>query len=509
VENAPREADYARHFLKDLFAEGQPTLRVIGDVSCDPNGALEICHQTFPDNPIYIYEPGRDDLNQHWDIERYHVTTHYGFNGHGVVIMAVANLPTEFPRDASNAFSTMLKKFIPELLAADFSQPFDQLNLSRQLKRAIIIHQGKLAPDFAHLAEHVPPRVLLLGAGLMSPGVIEYLTQRGYHVTVADANLEQAQRRIAGHPHTCAVHLAVDDAGKEVLLHELMHADIAISLLPAPLHPIVAELCIEARTHLVTASYASTDMHKLDERAKAAGVILLNEVGLDPGLDHMSAMRIIDDVHRAGGKVTQFTSYCGGLPHPDHANNPLRFKASWSPAGIVAAANRPARALQNSVVQAINPRQLFENPLLFEFEGIPFSLEAYPNGDSETYLRAYGLYGEAETFIRGTLRYEGWCEVISWLHELGWFTDQPAAEVSHRTSAEPNIPTDVRKVLEWLELTHIEGDSQPASGVLLSRFQSRADLGYAPGERDLVVMRHTFDIQYPNNQTERIVSSLV
>lgn len=498
-----------RKFLKDLYAESQPMLRVVGDVSCDPNGSLEICHQTFPDNPIYIYEPGRDDLSQRWDIDRYHVTTHYGVDGHGIVIMAVANLPAEFPRDASNAFSTMLKKFIPELLKADFSQPLEKLDLSRQLKRAVIIHQGKLAPDFVHLAEHVPPRVLLLGAGLMSPGVIDYLTRHGYHVTVADANIDQARRRIAGYKNTCAVHLSVDEQGKEALLHELAHTDIAISLLPAPLHPVVAELCIETRTHLVTASYASPEMRKLDARAKAAGVILLNEVGLDPGLDHMSAMRVIDHVHASGGTITRFTSYCGGLPHPDAADNPLRFKASWSPAGIVSAANRPARVLQDGAIQAIVPRKLFENPLLFNFEGIPFPLEAYPNGDSEIYLHAYGLSGEAKTFIRGTLRYEGWCEVISWLHTLGWFTDQSAAEVSRRTASEANIPADVRTVLEWLELTTIESDSQPANAVLLSRFQSRPDLGYAPGERDLVVMRHTFDVRYPDNRAERILSSLV
>lgn len=499
----------SRVFLKALFTQPQPRLRVIGDISCDPGGSVEICHATYPDNPIYIYEPHRDDLSQPWSHERFYATSHFGVDGHGVAVMAVANLPTEFPRDASVAFSHMLKKFVPELLTTDFSQPFEKLNLSRQLKRAVITHQGKLAPNFQHLSEKVAPRILLLGAGLMSPGVIDYLTQHGYHVTVADANIEQARRRIAGYDQTRAVHLAVDTTGREVLLHELSQVDIAISLLPAPLHAAVAEMCIETRTHLVTASYVSPDMRRLDEQARAAGVILLNEVGLDPGLDHMSAKRIIDSIHAEGGRVVRFTSYCGGLPHPKEADNPLRFKASWSPAGIVAAANRPARIVQNGMIQAVEPRQLFENPVLFQLDDLPYPLEAYPNGDSEVYLEAYGLSGEAETFIRGTLRYQGWSAVIAWLHRLGWFSDQPAAEVSYRSAANTAIPVEVRDVLDWLGLTGVEDYDETASAYLLARFQSRPELAYAPGERDLVVMRHTFDVTYPHRPVERIISSLV
>jgi alpha-aminoadipic semialdehyde synthase len=499
-----------RQFLKDLYSAGQPRLRVIGDVSCDPNGSIEITQATYPDAPTYVYEPGKDDLAQPWDQCQFHATAHFGFAGHGPVVMAVVNLPAEFPRDSSTAFSGMLKKFIPDLLQADFSRPLETLNMSRQLKRAVILHHGDLTPDFAYLSEKLSGRILLLGAGLMSPAVISYLIAHGYHVTVADANLEQAVMRVKNYPpeRVQAIQLAVSQESHAQLIEELKQVDVAISLLPASLHAAAAELCIETRTHLVTASYTSQDMRKLDERAKAAGVILLNEVGLDPGLDHMSALRAIEQIHAAGGKISRFTSYCGGLPHADSANNPLRFKASWSPAGIVSAANRPARFKQDGAIRTIEPRQLFHDPLIFRFDGVPFDLEAYPNGDSEAYIQLYGL-GEAHTFIRGTLRYAGWCRAFSDLHDLGWFSNRPAVEVSRATAESPQMHTDVGIVCDWMGLNRVENAEITAYDYLLSRFQSQPDLAYAPGERDLIVMRHTFDVEYPQQKFERITSSLV
>jgi len=499
-----------RQFLKDLYRNGQPHLRVIGDVSCDPNGSIEVSHATYPDVPTFVYEPEKDDLSEHWSHHQFYMTSKFGFEGRGPVVMAVVNLPAEFPRDSSTAFSGMLKKSIPDLLNADFSRPLETLNMSRQLKRAVILHQGQLAPDFEYLSEKLSGRILLLGAGLMSPAVISYLVAHGYHVTVADANLEQAQLRIKNYPaeRVRAVQLAVSVESRESLIEELKQVDVAISLLPASLHAAAAELCIETRTHLVTASYVSQDMRHLDERAKAAGVILLNEVGLDPGLDHMSALRLIDQIHSDGGKILSFTSYCGGLPHADSANNPLRFKASWSPAGIVSAANRPARFKQDGAIRTTEPRQLFNDPLIFHFDDVPFDLEAYPNGDSEAYIHLYNM-AEANTFIRGTLRYAGWCKIFSLLHDLSWFSNRSAVEVSNRTAESSEISADVRPVLEWLGLFDVADSDLTAQGYLLSRFQSQPDLAYAPGERDLIVMRHTLEVEYPQQKFERITSSLV
>lgn len=499
-----------REFLKDLYCDGQPHLRVIGDISCDPNGSIEISHATYPDAPTYVYEPGKDDLSERWSHHQFHKTARFGFEGHGPVVMAVANLPAEFPRDSSAAFSAMLKKFVPDLLKADFTRPLETLNMSRQLKRAVILHQGQLAPDFEYLSDKLSGRILLLGAGLMSPAVISYLVAHGYHVTAADANLEQAQMRVKDYPpgRVRAIQLAVSWESRPQLIEELKQVDVAISLLPASLHAVAAELCIETRTHMVTASYTSQDMRKLDERAKAAGVILLNEVGLDPGLDHMSALRAINQIHTAGGKILRFTSYCGGLPHADSANNPLRFKASWSPAGIVSAANRPARFKQDGTIRTIEPRQLFHDPLIFHFDDVPFDLEAYPNGDSEAYIQLYGI-PEAHTVIRGTLRYAGWCKVFALLHDLGWFSDRPAADVSRETAGSLDISADVSAVLKWLGLLDVSNVDMTAQAYLLSRFQSQPDLAYAPGERDLIVMRHTFDVEYPQQKPERMTSSLV
>ncbi len=500
-----------RAFLKDLYSGGQPTLRVIGDISCDPNGSIEFSQPTYPDEPVYVYDPAKDDLSYPWNAAQFARTCHAGMDDSGVLVMAVTNLPAEFPRDAANAFGDMLKQFVPDLLKADFKQPLQEMTMSRQLKRAVIAHQGELAPDFVPLEGKVASRVLLLGAGLMSPGVIDYLLGQGIHVTVADASLEQAQSRIAGYPaeKAEAIYMPVDAEHRAALIEQLQQVDVAISMLPAPLHPVVAELCIETRTHLVTASYASPEMWALDEQAQAAGITLLNEVGLDPGLDHMSAMRIIDQIHAKGGRIIEFTSYCGGLPSPDAADNPLRFKASWSPAGIVSAANRPARFKQGGLLQVVEPETLFENPLIFRYDEIPFDLEAYPNGNSEFYIGAYGLQ-EARTFIRGTLRYAGWCEVILALHGLDWFSEQPASEIVERTIARSaDLNGEIQAVVTWLGLTQKPDDASSARDYLLTCFIAQADLRYAPGERDLVVMRHTFDVEQADGQKKRLISSLV
>ena len=192
----------------------------------------------------------------------------------------------------------------------------------------------------------------------------------------------------------------------------LAEADAVLSLLPAPLHAAVAEQCIAARTPLVTASYVAPELAALHERAREAGVPLLCEMGLDPGLDHMSAAAMIAQVHSEGGEVVSFRSVCGGLPAPESAfsGNPFGYKFSWSPAGVLAAMHNAAQWREGGEVVRVAGTELLRaaQPLSGGLLGRALSLEVLPNRDALPYAALYGIDGQAATFFRGTLRYQGW-----------------------------------------------------------------------------------------------------
>ena len=198
--------------------------------------------------------------------------------------------------------------------------------------------------------------VAVIGAGLMSETVVEYLINHtDYNLILADGNLAQAQALAKKHParRIKGVHQIEisDDPEKNAPIKAILETvDVVVSLLPAFLHPYIAKLAIETRTNMVTASYVSEAMQALDAEAKDAGITILNEVGVDPGLDHMSAMKIIHELQAEGKKVTSFKSYCGGVPYTSIQKNPLNFKASWSPLGILSAVNRPARFIADAQV---------------------------------------------------------------------------------------------------------------------------------------------------------------
>ena len=185
-------------------------------------------------------------------------------------------------------------------------------------------------------------KVLVLGAGLVSRPLVRYLLdQPDFQVTVASRTVSKAEALVAGHPDGTTLQLMADDNAKlEQLISE---HDLAISLLPAPLHPVVAELCIRHKKHMVTTSYVSEKMKSFDGPARDARVMVLNEIGVDPGIDHMSAMRIIHDVAKRGGRVSSFKSYCGGLPAPEANDNPWGYKFSWSPRAVCTAGKNTGR----------------------------------------------------------------------------------------------------------------------------------------------------------------------
>lgn len=215
-----------------------------------------------------------------------------------------------------------------------------------------------------------------------------------------------------------SVSLVQDTAALDRLVSE---HDLVVSLVPAPCHPPIARSAIAHGKHVVTASYVSPDMKALHESALAAHVTVLNEAGLDPGMDHMSAMKLIDDARAAGGVITKFSSVCGGLPAPEAANNPLGYKFSWSPRGALAAARNSARYLDDGKIVEVPGEALLTSAAPLRINPA-FSIECLPNRDAIPYADKYGIAGPAlRTMFRGTLRYKGFSGVMAALTALGFF----------------------------------------------------------------------------------------
>lgn len=371
-------------------------------------------------------------------------------------------------------------------------------------------------------------KVLVFGAGLVAKPLVRYLLDRGFQVTVASRTVSKAQDLVRGYANGQA--LAFDVTKEVDRLDDLVRgADLAVSLLPYIYHVQVAEACLRHRCHLVTTSYVKDEMRALDAAAKEVGVILLNEIGLDPGIDHMSAMRVIHRVHAAGGKIRSFRSYCGGLPAPDANDNPLGYKFSWSPRGVVLAGRNDARYKENGRVVDVPNARLFATHYVMWVEGLG-DLEAYPNRDSLPYIDIYGI-PEAETMYRGTLRNLGWCDVMQKLNELGYFSLEEQPDLPGKTfrqvmadligkpktadlkadlvaylNVSPN--SGVMMALEWLGLLDDVPVSPRTTLLDVLADQMLAKMPYREGERDMIVLVHEFVAAYPDRE-EQITATLL
>jgi len=262
-------------------------------------------------------------------------------------------------------------------------------------------------------------KVLILGAGLVVKPMVEYLLNNNFILMIASPMQERADEMINGNPLGSSLDWSMDDpAMLEKLVSEY---NITVSLLPYRYHSDVAVVCLRNGKSLVTTSYVQPGMDDLSETAKNAGVLFLNEIGLDPGIDHMSAMRIIDNIHNKGGKVDEFYSLCGALPAPESANNPLKYKFSWSPKGVILASRNSALYLKKGRKVFIEPADLFKDRFNYNFPGIG-DLDVYPNRDSINYIDIYGI-PETKTMYRGTFRYKGWCEALDSMKSLNMLTD--------------------------------------------------------------------------------------
>ena len=371
--------------------------------------------------------------------------------------------------------------------------------------------------------------ILVLGAGLVSKPLVRFLLDPPtFSLIMASRTVSKAEMIINGHKSGTAIALNVNDDG---LLEKLVsESDLTVSLLPYIYHVKVAKLCIKHKKHLVTTSYVSDEMKALDKQAKEARVLLLNECGLDPGIDHMSAMRVIHDVEGKGGKILSFRSTTGALPALEANNNPFGYKFSWSPRGVLLASCNSANWLENGKEVCIPGEQLFEN---YKLQDIPDvgTFENYPNRNSIPYKDIYGLK-DAKTVYRGTFRMAGWCETIRRIVKLGWLNENPVKGFKGKTYGDLtrfliaakekddlikataeflNIETysTVIKRLEWLGLFSDEllpkDRDNPLDYLNVLTFKKMA---LDKSERDMIIMHHEFIAEYPFKK-EYITSTLV
>jgi saccharopine dehydrogenase (NADP+, L-glutamate forming) len=372
-------------------------------------------------------------------------------------------------------------------------------------------------------------RVLILGAGLVAKPLVRYLLdQPDLEVVVATRTVSKAIKLIDNHPKGTAKTLNLKN--EEGLRDEVKDADLVISMVPYAFHTLVARFCIEFKKHMVTTSYVSDEMKALDGKAKNAGILILNEIGLDPGIDHMEAMRIIHEVEAKGGEITSFTSYCGGLPAPEANTNPWGYKFSWSPIGVLLAGKNSARYIKDGQLVEIQSEDLFDNYVIWPIEGLG-DFEGYPNRDSVPYIELYGIQS-TKTMLRGTLRNIGWCSTLKKVADIGLldkeekdWTDYTYASFMKSLMDNPEEP-DLRKALatylnlelnsrvldrfEWLSLLSDEPvpvEKGGAIDILAARMIEKMSL--AEGERDMIVLQHTFEAAYPEGNGERITSTLI
>jgi saccharopine dehydrogenase-like NADP-dependent oxidoreductase len=379
-------------------------------------------------------------------------------------------------------------------------------------------------------------QVLLFGAGKSATVLIDYLLsnaeKENWKLTVADANLQLALDKIKNSPFGTAVSFDImNDEKRESYISK---TDLVISMLPPSLHSKVAKDCVHFSKHLLTASYVDDDIRAMQAEIENRKLLFLCEMGLDPGIDHMSAMKLIDEIHNKGGKITSFKSHCGGLVAPESDDNPWHYKISWNPRNIVLAGKAGAVFKKNNELFNVPYNSVFENNDTVSIPGLGY-LAYYPNRDSLSYIPVYGLE-ETSTFIRTTLRHPAFCKAWDCIVK-GYLTDEDksaaavaAKHISYREWVDKSISihTDtknfeefldqyvnardkelVKNMFTWLGLLGKEGIPLTAAcsaDVLQFVFENKLSL--MPHDKDMIVMLHEFEYMI-NGQPANISSSLI
>tara|TARA_B110000879_G_scaffold141676_1_gene184447 strand:+ start:1595 stop:2926 length:1332 start_codon:yes stop_codon:yes gene_type:complete len=361
-------------------------------------------------------------------------------------------------------------------------------------------------------------KILVIGAGRSATTLISYLLDNSvinnWMITIADYSEYLAKQAVGNSVNAKAIFFNVtDDSQRE---EEITIADIVISMLPASMHILVAEDCVRLKKNLVTASYVSDEVAALDDKAKQAGVLLLNEIGLDPGIDHMSAMQIIDQIKADGGKLTSFKSFCGGLVHPDYDDNPWNYKFTWNPRNVVLAGQGTAQYIEGGEIKYIPYNKLFnrtENMSVLDSG----EFEAYANRDSLSYRKSYRIEN-ISTLLRGTLRRSGYSKSWNYLLQLGLTDDtyviENSEKLSYRSYLNMFLPGSDEMTLEekfckefkiredseefqkikWLDIfsdKKVDLENATPAQVLQKILEEKWTL--SAEDKDMIVMQHQFE----------------
>ncbi len=357
--------------------------------------------------------------------------------------------------------------------------------------------------------------ILLVGAGKSATVLIDYLLQEteknGWKFIIADADKNLVLAKTKNSRFAEAVELDVTNDGQREKLVQRAH--VVISMMPPTLHFLIAKDCVEYRKHLLTASYLDEKIRSLNDEINHRKLFFLCEMGLDPGIDHMSAMKIIHSIKEQGGTILSFKSHCGGLIAPESDDNPWHYKISWNPRNIVMAGNAGAEYKLNGFTEKVSYENLFDTANSVTVDGLG-TLAFYPNRDSLSYIPLYKLQ-EAETFIRTTLRYPsffiGWNAIV----HAGLTNDVAPVNPEGLTVAKwsanilPFVNENNRELLDFLGLFEeqpVPAHVKTSADILQWLVENKWRLG--PADKDMIVMLHQFEYEL-NGARKNLDSSLV
>ncbi|GJM87063.1 hypothetical protein PR202_ga02981 [Eleusine coracana subsp. coracana] len=537
--------------LKQLMKNGCPLVG-ISDITCDVGGSIEFVDKsTSIERPFFRYNPSTNSY--HDDMEALDVIEKAGGSFHLVrcdVGQSIDDMSySELEVGADDADN--LDRIIDTLTSLAKDHDGDP-NARKETEISLEIGKvnGCRTDD---TMDKGGPKVLILGAGRVCRPAAEFLASSPntfacgandnnacqVHVIVASLYQKDSEETVDGIKNATATQLDVTDT--ERLSDLVSQVEVVVSLLPASCHASIARL----KKHMVTASYVDESMSKLSQAAECAGVTILCEMGLDPGIDHMMAMKMIDEAHARQGKIKAFTSFCGGLPSPAAANNPLAYKFSWSPAGAIRAGKNPAVFKFLGEIIHVDGNTLFDSAKRLRLPELPaFALEHLPNRNSLIYGELYGISKEASTVYRATLRYEGFCEIMAILSKIGWFdaVDHPLLQGNNHptyrsflhellnfnnisTTAtndeasgghdddlisrllilghckEKEIAIKTVKTIKFLGLneeTRIPKDCSSAFDVICQRMEQK--MAYEDNEQDMVLLHHEIEVEYADGR---------
>ena len=367
--------------------------------------------------------------------------------------------------------------------------------------------------------------ILVFGAGKSAAYLISYLESlaksKDYQIVVADSNLQNVNEKLSSGTLVKAIQLDIHNEIERSTLFE--KADLVISLMPPTLHYIIALDCLKYKKHFLTASYVDERIKNLFQQIKEAGVLFLFEMGLDPGIDHMSAMKLIHEIKERGGEITSFVSHCGGLVAPESDNNPWHYKISWNPKNIVDAGKAGAVYLEKGKTEVIDYSDIFRNSTDVFVEGLGV-LCSYPNRDSLTYIDTYGL-NNVSTFKRTTLRYPIYCKAWQEIIELKLTddtisydtTDTTVSILFERHLKQTNLiykydsikDDEIKNCLDYFfKENHLSLNAGKSSIASILQQVLEDKLRLCLHDKDMIVMQHEITYRI-NGVTKSVISNLI